>query len=47
MRMSLPQLHLLRTSGLPSIINGGRSFSAWTLDDATPYREFAKPVERA
>lgn len=35
------------TSGLPSIINGGRDFSVWTLDDAALYREFAKPVERA
>lgn len=35
------------TSGLPSIINGGRSFSVWTLDDVELYREFAKPVERA
>lgn len=35
------------TSGLPSIINGGRDFNVWTLDDAGLYREPAKPVEHA
>lgn len=35
------------TSGLPSIINGGRDFSDWTLDDAALYRKLAEPVERA
>lgn len=43
--IALPPLSV--TSALPSLLNGGKDFSAWTKKDDVLYRTLRLPVEAA